>query len=67
VQWQLRTPQGLFGIRPVMPDQELDSRQSTGTVYWEGLCALHRLDTPDQPRVAWGYLEMTGYGQAIEL
>ena len=67
VAWQLRTPQGQFEIRPIMADQELDSRQSTGTIYWEGLCGLYALDGTSAKRVAWGYLEMTGYGQPIQL
>ncbi len=64
VGWRLNTPLGAFDVQPVMPDQELDSRQSTGTVYWEGLCGLHNAQGH---RVAWGYLEMTGYGQSIRL
>lgn len=67
VVWQLRTEQGQFEIRPIMADQELDSRQSTGTIYWEGLCGLYALEGASAKRVAWGYLEMTGYGQAIQL
>ena len=65
--WRLRTPQGVFEVRPVMTDQELDSRQSTGTIYWEGLCGLYQLQNGQATRVAWGYLEMTGYGQAIRI
>ena len=65
--WRLRTPQGVFEVRPVMADQELDSRQSTGTIYWEGLCGLYRVQNGQATRVAWGYLEMTGYGQAIRI
>ena len=41
-----------------MDAQELDSRGSTGTVYWEGLSEL--LDAQAQ-RIGRGYLEMTGY------
>jgi predicted secreted hydrolase len=44
--------------------QELDSRSSTGTVYWEGLSDL--LDAQGQ-RVGRGYLEMTGYAKRIVL
>lgn len=67
VAWQLRTPLGRFEIRPIMADQELDSRRSTGTIYWEGLCGLYAIGDAPAKRVAWGYLEMTGYGQPIQL
>ena len=58
VAWQLDTPVGRFGIRSMLDDQEMDSRASTGTTYWEGLSAL---DDANGRRVGWGYLEMTGY------
>ncbi len=32
----------VFELRPLMPDQELDSRMSTGTVYWEGAVQVFR-------------------------
>ncbi|MBE7940742.1 MULTISPECIES: carotenoid 1,2-hydratase [Ramlibacter] len=64
VAWQLRTPQGPFAVKAVVDDQELDSRGSTGSVYWEGLSGLW--DGQDR-RVGWGYLEMTGYGQRLQL
>ena len=44
--------------------QELDSRASTGTIYWEGLSEL--LDERGQ-RVGRGYLEMTGYAAPLKL
>ncbi|MFN9805608.1 MAG: lipocalin-like domain-containing protein, partial [Betaproteobacteria bacterium] len=52
-----------FETRPLMPDQELDSRASTGAVYWEGASLL--LD--GGRRVGRGYLEMTGYLAPIVL
>lgn len=58
VQWAVETPAGRFGLRAVVDAQELDSRRSTGTVYWEGLSVLE--DAAGQP-VGHGYLEMTGY------
>src|SRR5262249_40461735 len=48
-------------LEPVMDDQELDSRVSTGTVYWEGLVGVMRAGTD----VGRGYLELTGYGQPL--
>ena len=64
VEWQVRTPVGTFGVRALQDDQELDSRASTGTIYWEGLSLL--LD-PDGRRVGRGYLEMTGYAARLVL
>lgn len=50
-------------LRPLQDDQELDSRQSTGAVYWEGAVTLERDGQP----VGRGYLEMTGYVKALKL
>lgn len=50
-------------IAPLQPDQELDSRRSTGAVYWEGAVTLRRDGAP----AGHGYLEMTGYVQRIKL
>lgn len=58
VEMQLDSPVGRFRIGSLQDDQELDSRSSTGSVYWEGLSALQ---DPDGKTVAWGYLELTGY------
>ncbi|MGJ7486392.1 lipocalin-like domain-containing protein [Variovorax sp. LT2P21] len=64
VQWRIDTPAGRFTVRALLDDQELDSRGSTGAVYWEGLSEL--LD--DQARrVGRGYLEMTGYAARLRL
>lgn len=64
VQWQLDTPLGRHDIRARLDAQELDSRRSTGTVYWEGLSELH--DAGGAP-VGRGYLEMTGYAGRLRL
>jgi len=64
VEWSVLTPAGRFAVRALLDDQELDSRGSTGTVYWEGLCDL--LDAQGR-RVGRGYLEMTGYVQALRM
>jgi predicted secreted hydrolase len=58
VQWTVETPAGRWTVRALLDAQELDSRGSTGTVYWEGLSEL--LDAGGK-RVGLGYLEMTGY------
>jgi predicted secreted hydrolase len=64
VQWQIKTPNANYTVRALIDAQELDSRQSTGSIYWEGLSEL--LDAKGQ-RLGLGYLEMTGYGQALQM
>ena len=64
VQWQVDTPAGRFEVRALLDAQEMDSRASTGTLYWEGLSDL--LDARQQ-RVGSGYLEMTGYGGRLRV
>ncbi|MCU4119506.1 carotenoid 1,2-hydratase [Variovorax sp. N23] len=64
VQWRIGTPAGRFTVRALLDDQELDSRGSTGAVYWEGLSEL--LDDQGR-RVGRGYLEMTGYAARLRL
>jgi predicted secreted hydrolase len=65
VRWRLRCPAGEFEVQALFNAQELDSRSSTGAVYWEGLSALKRAQ--DGVRVGWGYLEMTGYAAPLKL
>ena len=48
-------------LDPLMDDQELDSRQSTGAVYWEGAARVSRAGAD----VGRGYLELTGYAGAL--
>ncbi len=64
VEWRIDTPSGKFTIRALLDDQELDSRNSTGSIYWEGLSDL--LDDRGQ-RIGRGYLELTGYAAALRL
>jgi predicted secreted hydrolase len=63
-QWRVQTPAGNFEVRALLDDQELDSRGSTGGVYWEGVSDL--LDAQGR-RVGRGYLEMTGYAAPLRL
>jgi predicted secreted hydrolase len=57
VAWGLEIDGHSWQLVPLMDDQELDGRQSTGVVYWEGAV---RLMAGDQ-EIGRGYLEMTGY------
>ena len=64
VEWLVRTPADIYTVKAVLDDQELDSRASTGAIYWEGLSDL--FDSNGRP-VGRGYLEMTGYARALRL
>ena len=64
VEWIVRTPTDFYTVRALVDNQELDSRNTTGAIYWEGLSEL--LDSKGQ-RVGRGYLEMTGYAQPLKL
>jgi len=64
VAWQVDSPAGRLSVQALADAQELDSRSSTGTLYWEGLAEV--LDERGR-RVGLGYLELTGYGQALRL
>ena len=50
-------------LKPLMDDQELDSRASTGTIYWEGAVRAFR----GANEVGRGYLELTGYWKPMKL
>ena len=54
VQWQ---------VTPLQQDQELDARQSSGAVYWEGAVTVQRNGRP----AGRGYLELTGYYRPMKL
>ena len=58
VAWRLELGSRVFLLDPLIDDAELDSRGSTGTIYWEGPARL--LDADRQP-IGRGYLELTGY------
>jgi len=64
VHWRITCPAGQFELRALLDAQELDSRASTGTVYWEGLSELL---APSGQRLGLGYLEMTGRAQPLRL
>lgn len=60
---EVRIGERVFTTHPLMNDQELDSRLTTGAVYWEGASRLMENGKP----VGRGYLEMTGYVKPIRL
>lgn len=59
VEWEIMIDGRQLVLRPLMDDQELDGRRSTGIVYWEGAVRLSEGAT----EIGRGYLEMTGYWQ----
>ena len=60
---RLTTGSTVWDVVPLQDDQELDSRRSTGAVYWEGAVTLNR----DGKRIGRAYLELTGYVSAMKL
>jgi predicted secreted hydrolase len=52
-----------YELEPLLDDQELDARASTGTIYWEGAVRALR----DGREVGRGYLELTGYWRPMAL
>jgi predicted secreted hydrolase len=64
VEWMVKTPADFYTVRAVLDEQELDSRNSTGAIYWEGLSDLF---DSNGKRVGRGYLEMTGYAKPLLL
>jgi predicted secreted hydrolase len=49
-------------LEPLMDDQEMDARASTGTVYWEGA-----VRAKGEKGAGRGYLELTGYWKPLQL
>jgi predicted secreted hydrolase len=64
VEWIVRTPADFYTVKAVIDNQELDSRGSTGAIYWEGLSQL--IDSNGK-HVGRGYLEMTGYARPLRM
>jgi predicted secreted hydrolase len=64
VAWRLRVGDREYDVEPLMDDAELDSRASTGTIYWEGPVQLRAVGGAALGR---GYLELTGYAGRLDL
>lgn len=69
VEWEVQLADGRrLRLRPLMDDQELDSRRSTGAVYWEGAVRVFEIDAQGgEGEIGQGYLEMTGYADRLRL
>lgn len=63
VEWEIGVDGRRLHLQPLMDDQELDSRRSTGALYWEG--AVRLLEGGRE--IGRGYLEMTGYGERLQM
>ena len=63
IEMQVRTGEFKWHLIPFFDDQELDSRGTTGAVYWEGAVRIFQ----EQRSVGQGYLELTGYESALDL
>jgi predicted secreted hydrolase len=64
VEWTVKVGGRALLLRPLMDDQESDSRGSTGTIYWEGAT---RVFDEQNRQLGRGYLELTGYGERLRL
>lgn len=60
---RVRVGERTFDLRALMDDQELDSRASSGAVYWEGAVTAFE----GGRAVGRGYLELTGYASALKI
>ncbi len=64
--WTITIPgQGLaIELKPTVANQELDTRATTGVVYWEGsqVVSATRAGTPEGGQA---YVELTGYGPGL--
>ena len=63
VAMRVDTAMASYALEPLLDDQELDSRPSTGAIYWEG--AVRAAQSGHE--VGRGYLELTGYGAPLKL
>jgi predicted secreted hydrolase len=52
-----------YSLVPLMLDQEVDARASTGGFYWEGAVSLMQ----GERLLGHGYLELTGYGAPLKI
>jgi predicted secreted hydrolase len=57
----VRVADRTYQLEPLLEDQELDARASTGTLYWEGAVRI----TGRDGLKGRGYLELTGYAERV--
>jgi predicted secreted hydrolase len=65
--WQVRIPSLslVMNISPTVPDQEMQTLQTTGVIYWEGSVSLKGMKK-GLPITGQGYVELTGYARPFD-
>jgi predicted secreted hydrolase len=63
VEWHVHAGARELDLKPLMDDQENDTRLSTGAIYWEG--AVQAFESGHS--AGRGYLELTGYDAPLNL
>jgi len=63
IEWRVRAGAHDYELKPLIPDQENDTRLSTGAIYWEGAVSAYE----GTHLAGHGYLELTGYGTPLAL
>jgi predicted secreted hydrolase len=63
VEWHVHAGTRELDLKPLMDDQENDTRLSTGAVYWEGAVQAYEAGHS----AGRGYLELTGYQAPLNL
>ena len=63
VEWSVEVGPRRYRLRPLLDDQEADTRRTTGAVYWEGAVRSRAEGDAD----GRGFLELTGYGTRLTL
>jgi predicted secreted hydrolase len=61
VAMEITVAERAWRVEPLLDDQELDARASTGTLYWEGAVKVEGRGAPG----GVGYLELTGYAERV--
>ncbi len=59
--WKLQAAGTVITITPVLQNQELNTTQTTGNIYWEGDCQVSA-EVNGATIPGSGYTELTGYG-----
>jgi predicted secreted hydrolase len=64
--WSIRIPSEdlVISLEPTVAAQELDTRATTGVIYWEGSQVV-RATRAGKPLGGEGYVELTGYAGAV--
>lgn len=66
--WELEAPALSLAltVTPTQLDQELDTRRTTGVIYWEGEATVEG-SSGGEPVAGLGYVELTGYAPYVPL